>query len=81
MYFSSAGVAGVFFLYSFLNPPESAAIGWLTIVPSAAVVMLASLPHRKGVAIAIDYYIDPTCGDPPNSNRQTAHSPDLSDAP
>lgn len=81
MYFSSAGVAGLFFLYSFLNPPDSAAIGWMTIVPAAALVMLVSLPHRKGVAIAIDYYIDPTGGGSADTDRHAANKPELSDGP
>jgi uncharacterized protein (DUF983 family) len=59
MYFSSGGIVGAFFLYMYFFPPASAALGWLTIVPLAGLVMILSLPLRKAMAIAIDFFIDP----------------------
>lgn len=58
MYFSSAGIVGISFLYMFFFPPDSTAAGWLTVVPIAGVVMILSLPIRKALAIAIDFHLD-----------------------
>lgn len=67
MYFSSAGIVGLFFLMLLFYPPGSTLSGWLTWVPAAAVVMLATLPIRKALAIAGDYYLDPS--KPPGKNE------------
>lgn len=59
MYFSSAAVVGVCFLYLLFFPPASAATGWMTIVPAACLLMFITLPHRKSLAVAFDYYLSP----------------------
>lgn len=59
MYASSGAVVGIAFLYMLFFPPANVMMGWLTIVPGAAMLLLLTLPFRKAMAIVFDYYLDP----------------------
>jgi hypothetical protein len=58
MYFTTALLTGVVILpMLFLAPPD----GWtarVIVLPIALVLILGTLPARKGIAIAIEYLVD-----------------------
>ncbi len=68
MYMTSGAVVGVCFLVLFFwRPPrEELAFASSVMIGTAAVVMLGSLPWRKAVAIALDYWIEPPARDKAN---------------
>lgn len=61
MYFTSGGVVGVCFLILFFWRPQPANLPWVSaiMIGSALVVLLASLPLRKSLGMAMDYLIEP----------------------
>jgi uncharacterized protein (DUF983 family) len=58
MYMSTAGLTGVLVVAMFLLRPRIVWIGQLVVCVAALLVIGASLPYRKGVAVALDYLIE-----------------------
>ena len=57
MYVSTALITGLIVAVMLMVRPPSMWIGRVFIVVVAVIALLVSLPHRKGVAVAIDYLI------------------------
>jgi uncharacterized protein (DUF983 family) len=57
MYMSTAGMTGALVVIMFLVRPRVLWIGQAVVLVAALVVMLLSLPLRKGVAVALDYLV------------------------
>jgi hypothetical protein len=55
-----AFIFGVLVLIMLLAGPDDTGVGRLGMVAGAFVLIVLSLPLRKGVAIAVDIWIDPT---------------------
>ncbi len=68
MYMTSGGVIGVCFLILFFWRParEEMVFASSVMIGAAAVLLLGSLPWRKAVAIALDYWIEPRVRDKAN---------------
>jgi drug/metabolite transporter superfamily protein YnfA len=58
MYMTTAGITGVFLLAMFLVTPQNVVWGKIEAAVLALVVFLATQPIRKGLAIAIEYWVD-----------------------
>jgi len=58
MYMSTAGLTGVLVVAMFLVRPQVVWLGQLAVCAVALVVIVLSLPYRKGVAVALGYLVD-----------------------
>lgn len=58
MYMSTAGLTGVFVVAMFLLHPRVIWLGQLVVCLLAVAVIVLSLPFRKGVAVALDYWLE-----------------------
>lgn len=58
MYITTAGLTGFFFVGMLLIKPESIAIAQFILLPLSLAVIVGSLPLRKSIAIALDYYAE-----------------------
>lgn len=58
MYVSSAGLTGLFFAALFLMKPTNVLIGEVIVLPLALIVIVGTLPLRKGIAVALEYLVD-----------------------
>ena len=56
MYMTTAGLTGSFVVLMFLVRPEWVWLGQIVIGIAAVVVIGLSLPHRKGLAVALNYW-------------------------
>lgn len=56
MYISTAGLTGLFFVVMLLVRPANLVIARGVLLPLALVVIVGTLPLRKSIAIAFDYY-------------------------
>lgn len=54
---STAALTGVFFFLLYLVRPRSPALAQLWLLPVALVAYLGSMPIRKGLAIALTYWL------------------------
>jgi len=65
MYMTSGGVIGVCFLVLFFWRParEELAFASTVMIGAAAILLFSTLPWRKAVAIALDYWIEPQARD------------------
>lgn len=68
MYFSTAFITGLFICIVLLTRPTNLILGQIVIVISALFLMAATLPYRKGIAIAIDYLVDSRVAPQPAPN-------------
>ena len=59
LYLSTAGFTGVLIIAMLLIRPSSILVGRLVLVPAAIAIIVATLPARKGAAVAIGYLLDP----------------------
>ncbi len=57
IYLSTAGLTGVIVVFMLLLRPDDLQSGRLWLLALAVVVIPASLPNRKGAAIAVNYLI------------------------
>jgi len=57
-YMSTAFLTGIFLLWMFLFPMTNHLLGQVILVVGWFVIIVLTLPVRKGLAIAIDYLID-----------------------
>jgi uncharacterized protein (DUF983 family) len=57
-YMSTAFLTGVIILWMFLYPMTEYLTGQIIIIIAWFVLIVLTLPHRKGLAIAIDYLIE-----------------------
>lgn len=56
MYVSTAGITGVFILLMMFGlKPSQLWIGRSILLPAALLAIVATLPRRKGIALALDY--------------------------
>lgn len=58
MYMSTAGLTGLFVVAMFLLRPRVVWQGQMVVCLLAVVVIVLSLPLRKGVAVALDYWLE-----------------------
>jgi uncharacterized protein (DUF983 family) len=58
MYMSTAAITGLFVIAMLLIRPRSLLLGRIGIGVTALLVFLVTNPIRKGIAIALDYYVD-----------------------
>lgn len=58
MYYSTAIFTGVIIISMFLVRPENLWLGRSIVFAFAVVFIVLTLPYRKGVAIALDYYTE-----------------------
>jgi uncharacterized protein (DUF983 family) len=58
MYMTTAGLTGVLVVTMFLLRPPVVWIGQLLVALAALVVIVLSLPFRKGIAVALNYLFD-----------------------
>jgi len=58
MYFSTAFMTGWVILGMFLYRPESIILGLVIVILAALGLMFGTLPFRKGLAFAMDYWIE-----------------------
>jgi hypothetical protein len=58
MYMSTAGLSGVLVVAMFLIRPRVVWIGQAIVCVAAVAVIGFSLPYRKGIAVALDYWIE-----------------------
>ena len=63
MYMSTAGMTGFLVVTMFLIRPRVLWIGQAVVKVAALVLMLLSLPLRKGVAVALDYLVSRQAGE------------------
>lgn len=57
MYASTAFLTGLFILAMLLIRPANPWVGRLVVAVAAAAMLLGTLPHRKGIAIALDFLL------------------------
>ena len=57
MYMSTAGLTGMLVVIMFLIRPRVLWVGQAVVMVTALVLMLLSLPRRKGIAVALDYLV------------------------
>ena len=57
MYMSTAGMTGLLVVIMFLIRPRVLWVGQAVVMVTALVLMLLSLPMRKGIAVALDYLV------------------------
>jgi uncharacterized protein (DUF983 family) len=58
MYMSTAGLSGVLVVAMFLIRPRVVWVGQAIVCVAAVAVIGFSLPYRKGIAVALDYWIE-----------------------
>ncbi|HYC54916.1 MAG TPA: DUF983 domain-containing protein [Candidatus Binatia bacterium] len=59
VYLSTAGMTGVIVILMLLVRPASLMVGNLVLVVVATAAIVLTLPYRKGVAVALSYWLDP----------------------
>ena len=64
MYMTTAGLTGALVVAMFLLRPRVVWLGQLAIMIAALVVIVSSLPFRKGVAVALNYLVQREKGSP-----------------
>lgn len=62
MYMTTAGLTGVLVVIMFLLRPAVIWIGQVAVFAAAVLAIVLSLPHRKGIAVALDYLIERRIG-------------------
>ncbi len=65
MYLSTAFLTGLILAAMFLIKPDEIWMGRATVVSAAVMAIIASLPRRKAVAVALDYYSEIIWNQPP----------------
>ena len=58
MYMTTAGLTGVLVVLMFLIRPAVVWVGQIAVAIAAVVVIGATLPLRKGLAVALDYLVE-----------------------
>jgi len=58
IYMTTAFVTGLFLLYMFLFPTKNQMLGRLILTPLAIICIVFTLPYRKGIAVALDYFME-----------------------
>lgn len=58
MYMSTAGLSGALVVAMFLIRPRVVWVGQLLVCVAAVAVIGVSLPYRKGIAVALDYWVE-----------------------
>jgi len=58
MYMSTAGLTGSLVVAMFLIRPRVIWIGQLVVCLAAIAIIGFSLPYRKGIAVALDYFVE-----------------------
>lgn len=55
MYMTTGGITGVLIVLMLLVRPENLWLGRIVVLVCAIVTLFVTLPHRKGIAVALDY--------------------------
>jgi uncharacterized protein (DUF983 family) len=63
MYMSTAGLTGVLVVAMFLLRPRVVWLGQIAVALAALAVIGATLPYRKGIAVALDYLVERRTGE------------------
>lgn len=58
MYMSTAGLSGALVVAMFLIRPRVVWVGQAVVCLAAVAIIGLSLPYRKGIAVALDYWIE-----------------------
>ena len=58
MYMTTAGLTGSLVVAMFLIRPRVIWVGQILVALAAVAIIGLTLPHRKGLAVAIDYWIE-----------------------
>lgn len=58
MYVTTAGLTGALLLFMFLINPSTILLGQIIMGFLAVLVIVLTLPHRKSLALALDYYFE-----------------------
>ncbi len=58
MYMTTAGLTGSLVVLMFLIRPKVIWVGQILVALAAFAIIGLTLPHRKGIAVAIDYWIE-----------------------
>lgn len=56
-YISTAFISGLLVVGMFLLTPPNLIVGWSVLVASILVLMIGSMPRRRGLAIAVEYLV------------------------
>lgn len=78
MYTSTGAITGIIIVGMFLLSPTAIWAGRVAVFGLAAVIIVGTLPYRKGIAIAIDVLVtnkwaSPTASDDSNLPDNTIH--------
>jgi hypothetical protein len=69
MYISTAFLTGLIVVGMLLIRPEHPWVGRGAVLPLALIVVVGSLPYRKGVAVALEYLVERKMEDPTAPDR------------
>lgn len=69
MYISTAAMTGAIVLVMLLVQPPNKGLARVVVFLAALLVIMMSLPYRKGFAIAMEYLIDRRWGAPSHESR------------
>jgi uncharacterized protein (DUF983 family) len=58
MYMTTAGLSGILVVAMFLVRPRVVWVGQAAVCVAAVALIGLSLPYRKGIAVALDYWIE-----------------------
>ena len=58
MYISTAGLTGVIVLVMLIVDPPNAWLGRTLVLTGAIVLIVGTLPYRKGLALALEYLVE-----------------------
>ena len=61
MYISTAALTGMIVVAMLLIRPSSLWVGQAVVFPVALALIVGSLPHRKGLAVALEYLVERHC--------------------
>ncbi|HYC00817.1 MAG TPA: DUF983 domain-containing protein [Candidatus Limnocylindrales bacterium] len=59
VYLSTAGMTGVVVIAMLLVQPDNLLVGNTLLILGATAAIVLTLPYRKGVAVALSYWLDP----------------------
>ena len=57
MYISTGFITGLFIVGMFLLKPENRYLGFIVVAVLSILVMVGTIPFRKGIAVALDFWL------------------------
>jgi uncharacterized protein (DUF983 family) len=69
MYVTTAMLTGIIIVTMFLIAPKMVLFGQIVVGAAAVLLIVGTLPYRKGIAMSIEYLIDARYPDPPPDAR------------